>query len=84
MQPGAVRHPGVHPGPGVVQAPARDGSQPLGEPAHGIGVGERHPGQLQPAAAVHPHPVRGGHQDIGDLRVGEQRLQRAGPDQFGP
>ena len=82
VQPGPVGQPGVHPRPRVVQPSSRDGGQPLGEPPHRRGVREGDRGQLQAAAPVHPHPVRRGDQHVGDARVGQQRLQRPGADQF--
>lgn len=82
MHPGPVRKPRVHPGPGIVQPPPRHSGEPLREPAHRRRVGEGHPGEFEPAAAVHPHPVGSRHQNIGDSGIREERLQYAGPDQL--
>ncbi len=69
---------------GVVEPASRDRREPLREPADGGGVGEGHRGPFETGAPVHPHPVGRRDQDVGDRRVGEQRFQRSGPDQFGP
>ena len=75
MQPFTAREPGVDVGRRVVEPPARKRREPGGQPADGSVVVEPDRRRLEPVPPIDPHLVRTVHQDVGDLCVGEQRLE---------
>ena len=68
---------------GVVQASAGHGGQALGQAAYGGLVGEAYGGQAKALAGVDPHLAGAVDQDVRDVRVAQQRVQRAGAHQVG-
>ena len=79
VDPRAVGQSRIHVGRGVVEASSAGGGEPLGEPAHGVVVGEPHVDRVDAVAAIDPHLVRTGDQDVGDERVAQQPAQRTRP-----
>ena len=70
--------PGVHIGLCVVEPAAGGQREPLGEAADGVLAGEADVGAAQTGAAVQPDLAGTGDQDVGRVRVAQQRLQSAG------
>lgn len=80
VQPGAVGQPGVRVRGAVVESPPGAGDQPLRKPADVLNRAHRDRDLVQPRSPVDPdaHAV---HQNVGDLRVGQQWGQRPGTDE---
>jgi hypothetical protein len=82
VQPDAAGQRSVDVGRGVVQAAPRGQRQPLGQPAHRLGVREPHLGAAQLSGLLDPHLVGRADQHVGGGWIGQQRFQRAGPDEL--
>ena len=68
---------------GVIKATAGDPGQTHGQPADRCLVTDLTVRTDQALAAIDPHSRTGIDQDVGDPRIGEQRLQRTRPQDLG-
>src|SRR5450756_2743611 len=76
MQPGAVGEPTIRERARVVQALPAEGGESYRQDANRPHVAEIERAQTEPRASVHPDVARAVDQDVGDLRVLDQVLQR--------
>lgn len=84
MQPCAVRQPSIDIWGRVVEPPACRCRQSLGEASRGRLVGQGDLRPFRPASAIHPNWSGPVHEDVGHVRVGQQRLEYPGPYHLGP
>ena len=84
MQACSVDKACVDIGSGVIEpAPDRSGES-LGEPAN-LAIGaESDSGSLEPLSAVDPHGIGTIHEDIGDIALLQEDLERPGADELAP
>jgi len=68
---------------GVIKATTGDPGQAHGESADCRLIANHAVRADQAVAAIDPHARAGIDQDVGDQRIGQQRLQRAGPQDLG-
>ncbi len=76
VDPGAVGQAGVHHGRGVVDPASHGGDDPVDDLHEVLVVAEPHARALELAETLDQHLVIGVDQDVGDVRVLHERLQR--------
>src|SRR5439155_24709840 len=77
VDPASVGQPGVDHRARLVDAPADPRHDPVDHPAQVALVGERRVDGVALTEALHVDPVPRVHHDLGDVRVAQQRLDRA-------
>ena len=84
MQANSIGEGCIAPRRGVVEAPAGQSGQPLRQSTYGSVVAESHRHAFEAPAAIDPNGIGSVDEDIGHRGVMEERLQRAGADEFTP